>query len=322
MLRFMEGFDQLKGFESVADPLTTAGYTVAGTVALGTGRTDDARCLIIGDDKQTASSVKRTFSSTAQKVVLGFAYEAGERANIVTITNVGTLAWSVDTAKVSIAGGTGTASILLGLWYYYEIVIDKANQLVQLYINNTLDIEAPLPAAAQNLNTFETVWSSADGEKKLDDIAFIDSTQGKYVDRIGPIAIQSRLPSTDQDRDWSPATGVDHYAMVDNMPPKDGEYIQSNTSGAIDTFLSSDGIPTGSQVLAVGITAYAKKSDIDNRQLGLLVGKKGSAQKEVVDTNLTTTSKYSYGVFETGPNDAAWTAENVTTIPFGVVVRP
>lgn len=325
MLKFMDGFDQFLGIagQDMAATLAAAGYTTTGTTLLDVGRTSDARCLAIGDAQDTASSLKRTFTSTSQKAVIGFAYCAGQRADIVNIANLGALTWNPDNARIGFGGGTGTASVLLDLWYYFEIVIDKANSLLQVYINNAKDIEAPLPDEAKFLTIFETTWASAAGIKKLDDIVFVDAqTPGKYVDRVGPIAIACRLPTQDVDRDWSPATGTDHFAMVDNTPPKDGEYIQSNVSGAYDTFLSSAGVPSGAQVVAVGLVARNRKSDIDNRQLGMVVGRKGQSTLEVVDTNLTTTPKYSYAVFETAPANAAWTAENATTQPFGVIVRP
>lgn len=324
MLRFMEGFDQFKGIstEALKKYLDGAGYTSAGALSLGAARDNTQVCLQLGDGSAATASLKRTFTSTAQKAVLGFAYNGSVRADIVVVTSLGTLSWSATTGKITFAGATGTAILLVGLWYYFEIVVDKANSLVQLWINNGKDIEAPLPSTAQFLTTYETTWSGADDKKLLDDIVFLDNNGGKYVDRIGPIAIQTRLPTQDVDKEWSPSNGNDHYPLVDNQPPKDGEYVQSNTSGAYDTYLSGDGLPANAQVVAVGLTVLSRKSDIDNRQIGLLVGQKGQATKEVVDTALSTDAKYSYAVFETAPSDAAWNRENVTTVPFGVVVRP
>lgn len=324
MLRFMEGFDQFKGIgnEALKSYLNSAGYTADGAIALAEARDNTQVCLQLGDGSSATASLIRTFSSTAQKVVIGFAYNASVRTDIAVVTSLGTLSWSATTGKITFAGATGTAILLVGLWYYFEIVVDKAGGLVQLWINNGKDLEAPLPSSAQFLNTFETKWASSDDKKLLDDVVFIDSAPGKYVDRVGPIAIQTRLPTQDVDKEWSPSNGANHYALVDNQPPKDGEYVQSNTSGAYDTFLSNDGLPADAQVIAVGVTVLNKKSDIDNRQLGILIGQKGQATKEVVDTALSTTAKYSYAVFETAPNDAAWNRENTTSVPFGVVVRP
>jgi len=326
MLLFMDGFDQMRDMtpEMTVASLNVSGYTVVGSVTVAPARDTTQRSLKIGDGTATVASLKRVFPSAANKVVIGFAYLASAtRSDIATVKDVGVLAWNPDSGKLSFAGGTGTATILLNLWYYFEIVVDKASGLVQVWVNNGKDIEATLPTSAQFLTQYETTWTnSATDFKCVDDLTLVDATAGRYTDRVGPISILTRLPTSDVDREWTPSTGNEHYALVDNQPPKEEEYIQSNTSGATDTFLSSTGLPQGAQIIAVGITVRNKKSDIDARQLGMVVGAKGQTQKEVVDMNLSTTPKYSYAVFETAPNGAAWSDESATSTPFGVVVRP
>lgn len=326
MIIFMDGFDQLRDVPATGSPsplstyLNASGYTASGAVGIDVGRTQDVRALTLTD----AAAIKRTFTSTQQKFVLGFAYSAAsKRTPVVNIPGVGELQWDAATGRMALANGTGTAVILIGLWYYFEIVVDKANQLLQLYINNGKDVEVALPSTALNLTTFECTWSgAADDVKKLDDIMVVDSGTGRYTDRVGPTAIQARLPTSDVDREWSPSSGTDHWDLVNNMPPKDDEYVQSNTSGAQDTYLSNNGLPQNANIIAVGLTVLNRKSDIDARQLGMVIGQKGQQQKEVVDTQLSTSPKYSYAVFETAPDGSAWTDESVTDVPFGVKVRP
>lgn len=326
MILFMDGFDQMRDVSSGGTPsvlanyLNNSGYTVTGVVSIDEARTQDGRCIKLG----ATGTLRRVFNSGQSKFVIGFAYSAAaKRSDIINIPNVGTLKWDETTGKLSIANGTGTAVLLLGLWYYFEIVVDKANQLLQVYVNNGKDIEVGLPSTAVNLSVYDCNWTSTAADtKKIDDIVAIDAATGKYTDRVGPIAIQLRMPTSDVDKEWTPSTGSDHWALVSNQPPVDTEYVQSNTSGATDTYLSNQGLPSGAQIIAVGMTVLNKKSDIDARQLGMVVGRKGQTQKQVVDTQLSTNPKYSYAVFETAPGDATWTDELVTTVPFGVAVRP
>lgn len=326
MLLFMDGFDQLRDTpaENMLATLNASGYTAVGAVTVAAARDTTQRCLQIGDGGSAVASLKRIFSSAANKVIIGFAYRASAtRTNIVEIKNVGTLAWNPDTGKLGFAGGTGTATILLDLWYYFEIVVDKAGELVQVYVNNGKDIEAGIPDSAKFLTQYETTWTnSATDFKCVDDLVLVDAGTGRYTDRVGPISILTRLPTSDVDKEWTPSSGNDHYALVDNQPPRDDEFIQSNTSGATDTFLANAGLPANAQIIAVGLTVRNKKSDIDARQLGMVMGRKGQTQKEVVDTNLSTTPKYSYAVFESSPDGAAWNDVSTTSTPFGVVVRP
>lgn len=325
MILFLDGFDQMR--DMTTDDLTAlmnaSGYAVTGKADLAPARDNTQRALQIGNATADAVAVQRTFTTTATKIALGFAYCGGVRSDIATVKSLGTIGWDATTGHLTFAGATGTATVLLNLWYYYEIVLDKTAGTVQLWVNNGKDIEVAMPTSAQFLTQYEVTWNSEPTDRKyLDDLYFVDNSGGVRNDRLGPLAIETRLPTADVDKEWTPSTGTDHYPLVDNEPPVATDYIQSNTSGATDTFLSNEGLPTGVQIIAVGLTVLNYKSDIDARQLGMVVGKKGQTQREVVDTNLSTSPKYSYAVFETAPDGSAWSDESATTIPFGVVVRP
>lgn len=320
MLLFMDGFDQLLGWASVADGLKRCGYTTTGNPVLGEGRVPTQKALSLPG----TTSLLRTFTSFEQKVVIGFAFKAtGKRHDLIKIKDVGTLSWNVDNGKLSIAGGTGTAIVLLDLWYYIEIVFNKLDSTLQVYVNNGLDITAPSPSSANAVNNYEVTWQgAAEADFLIDDIQFIDGSAGKYTDRIGPIQITSRLPNVDVEKEWSTSTGNSHFPLVYNQPPDENKYIQSNTSGAQDTFLSNTVLPNPNGILAVGLTVYNRKSDVDNRQLGMVIGRKGETQKEVIDTQLSTEYKYSYAVFETNQDGQTWNDERLANAPFGVIVRP
>ena len=325
MIKFMDGFDQYQGGEGATAPaalMAAAGYTCAGNILAAVGRRADTKAIAI-----SAGSVSKTFSTGSSKVVFGWAYKAAaKRATIATISGLGDLTWSTTDGKITMAGSTGTATILLGLWYYFEVVIDKAAGSVQVWVNNEMDLEAALPIGASSLASYAVTWASPDADTKfIDDLIVIDGTTGTnidHIDRVGPIQIAARLPSVDYLKEWSPSAGGDHYALVDNQPPSATQYIQSNTSGAQDLFQATSGLPATTDIIAVGVVAYNHKSDIDARQLGLAVGAKGAGQLQVVDAALTTADKYSFAVFERGPGGVEWSDSLVGDTPFGVVVRP
>lgn len=318
MISFMDGFEQFKGIGSSAE-LTAAGYVTTGPLAAADGRSAGSTCIAIGAGIN-AGSIARTFNSGAAKVVIAFAYFADTaRSNIIDITNAFSLEWP---DHLQINGAKGSVIPVLGIWYYYELVIDKTNQQIQVYINNVLDLTVPMPSAMQSLNVFECKWSApSSNAKRLDDLFFITSGTPNPVDRVGPQAISIRLPDADVTKEWSAATGDNHYAMVNNRPADDAKYVQSATSGAMDLFTSSVA-PASGAITAVGVVVRARKSDIDNRQVGILIGPKGGTQKETLVTSLQTTPTYNYAVFPTDPAGAAWTDVSLGNVPFGVVVRP
>lgn len=321
-LRFMEGFDQFNNESGLAAKLATAGYTTGGIVGIADGRGAVTRALSIGSGA-AAGSLRRTFASGQNLVVLGFAYRAtNARAQIVSIDGVVTLGWDAATGRITISGSAGQATIVLSVWYYFEIVIDKTLGEIRVHINNELDLTVALPSGAAFVTSYVCNWTTASDVKLLDDVVFIDSATGTYTNRIGPVQITARVPSVDVDAEWSAATGNDRYEMVNNIPVIPSQFIQSNSSGAFSTFLSNTPVQGQDAILAVGVVVVARKSDVDNRQIGLVVGTKNGARKEVLQPTLATTDTYSYAVFETGLGNVPWTDETVSDTPFGVVVRP
>lgn len=322
MLIHMDGFEQFSNMSltQVNDELPAAGYTVTGTVAINNGRTSDTQAVVLGTSN-AAGSIKRSFLSTAPLTVIGFAYMAETaREDIVSIANGFKLEWP---DKIQINGAKGTVVPVLGVWYYYELVIDKEQNQIQVYINNVLDLSVPLPAAMTGLTTFDCTWAApAKSVKRLDDLFVLNNgSGGAPVNRVGPQAITMRLPTIDFVKEWSPATGDDHFAMVDNLPPSETEFIKSSVSGAQDLFKAGATVGTG-DITAVGVVVRARKNDIDARQMGVAIGPKGSTQKENLITNLDVEPKYFYSFFPTAPGNVAWDNTNLQDTPFGVIVRP
>lgn len=321
MLIHMDGFEQFRNMPTTVllAEMAAADYVVSGEMTIGPGRNSDTRALVMGT-VNTGASVKRTFESSAPLTVIGFAYMAEtDRNNIVAITNGITLQWP---DKLQIGTAKGNITPVLGVWYYYEIVIDKTQGQISIYINNVLDLAVPIPAGMTNMSSFECTWAApAKSVKRLDDVFVLNNGAGAPVSRVGPQAITMRLPTADFLKEWSPATGDDHFAMVDNLPPLETEFIKSSDSGAQDLFKAGASVGTGT-ITAVGVIVRARKNDIDARQMGVVVGPKGATQKENLITNLDTKPKYFYSFFAQAPGNVAWDNTNLQDAPFGVVVRP
>lgn len=273
------------------------------------------------------TTISRTFHSSASRVVLGFAHRANSRGRIASIEGVCDIDWP---AGIEILGVTGNAVPIRNAWYYYELTIDKGSQTISLHINDTADITVPMPPSVAEMSSYTVTWQVENGAVgRINDIYFLDSsTEGgaTLVNRLKPIRVPVRFPTADELIEWSSTEAGEHWAVVGLPPPANNRYLHSSTSGAQELFSSDDALPEGAgtpamPILAVGMVALASKSDLDNRQLGMVVGQ-GAGQKEVVDTAMSMDPKYSYAVFEKAPGNVAWDATNVVSTPFGVVVRP
>jgi hypothetical protein len=273
------------------------------------------------------TKVTRTFITASSKVVFGFAHRSTARGRILTIKDVFDMDWPVG---IEINDVNGVAVPARNVWYYYELEIDKVDKTVKLYINNVLDLTAPLADSITTRTDFEVTWMSENGAvSRLDDIYVLDHTSPAgetLVERLGPISMSMRLPTADLLANWTTSSGTIHWPLVSMLPPSTESFIRSSTSGAVDLFTSSDPLPpeagtVDAPIIAVGVMALAMKGDIDNRQIGLLMGD-GANQMEVLDPVLSTVPEYSQGIFEKAPGGVDWDVTNITTTPFGVVVRP
>lgn len=273
------------------------------------------------------TTVTITFTSTSDKVTFGFAFKSTQRGPILKIKDVCDINWP---AKVDILGTLSVSTPVRNVWYYYELTIDKTANTINLHTNDTDDLTVALPAPAEAVTSYELTWTAANGAVvEIADLYFLDNSAAggeTLIDRLGPIRLQYRVPTSDILTQWTSTEPGSHASVVGSLPPDLTNYISSNTSGKQDLFASSTPLPAGAgtvemPIIAVGLVALAAKTDLDNRQLGLAVGQ-GVSQLEVIDTTLSIDPQYSYAVFEKAPGDVAWTAANAVSEPFGVIVRP
>jgi hypothetical protein len=273
------------------------------------------------------TTVSRTLTSVESKVVIGFAHRATARGRIFAIKDLLNMDWP---AGIEILGVRGASVPIRNTWYYYEVEIDKQANKIRLYVNDTLDITADLPAAGMGMTTYTLTWEAENGAvARIDDLYLLDSdiTGGSTLtSRLKPISIPLRLPTADVSANWDASESGPHWPLVGMLPPSTDSYVRSATSGEQDLYSSDTALPPGAgtasaPIIAVGVIALAQKSDLDNRQLGLVVGAPGN-QTEVIDTVLSTTMEYSVALFEKAPGDVAWDANNVVSTPFGITVRP
>lgn len=273
------------------------------------------------------TTISRTLTSTQSKVVIGFAHRSTARGRILAVKDLFNMDWP---AGIEILGARGASVPIRNVWYYYEIEIDKAANKLRLYVNDTLDITVDLPAAAAAMTNYVITWQTENGAvSRIDDVYLLDGdiTGGSTLtSRLKPISVPVRLPTADSSVDWDGSDPGPHWSLVGLLPPSPTSYVRSAISGEQDLYTSGTPLPAGAgtaaaPILAVGVIALAQKSDLDNRQLGLVIGAPGN-QSEVIDTSLSTTLEYSFAIFEKAPGDQAWTAENVQSTPFGIAVRP
>lgn len=192
-----------------------------------------------------------------------------------------------------------------------------------MWLNGYEQFTAPFTNAMPN--TVELVWgwttNGSNATLKIDDLYIVDDADAtsKYKDRIGPMEVVTRFPTANGTVQWAPTPSTkQNWQIVSQVPANTSEFVQSNTVGAIDTYVSSQAV-TG-QVIAVAVSTLAAKADVDDHSVALLVEQAG-VQKESAGVALNLQFTFSQGVFEKDANGVDWTPDAVNNTRFGIKVK-
>lgn len=342
-IKFCDGFDHyaedgVKG--TTLEPyLTDNGYTVRNandaTFAVAPGRRTGAHALqfTVARNSSTNASLSWGFTYTGTYVCFGFAMNAsGSRMRICRIENVIDIDWDVTTGKISVNGDLGLNPLILNAWYYFEVECDFAAKTVKIWANNELQLTVDISSVSQPPMA-TIVWGQVGtapeaGTQLIDDFYVMDGSGSVNTTRLNPVEITTRAPSADITTEWeivpngaAPAPTT-HWSVVSQLQPRkaNAPYLQSNTAGATDLYRSNTVLPTNNKVFAVSIIAYARKGDVDDRKIGLLVQPDGGTASET-QLSLTESYKYYQATFETVPGGGEWNQGNVEALQFGIRTR-
>lgn len=346
MLRWIDGFDHYMAIgstgPSVQKYLEAAGYTVrnatATTFAIAEGRTtgQGAMQFSIAANASVVPSISYGYTpGAATKVVFGFAIKAtGSRTRVCRIENVIDLNWNVTSGKLETTVGgqtyTGASVLIMNAWYFIEIVVDTVADTVTVYANNELQLTQPFTDAMPTPATItwgQTSTQTTASVQLIDDFYVLDNNGGTRVDRVGPAAVATRLPTADVTTQWSiVANGASpapttHFAVAAQLGALETNkpYLQSNVNGNKDEFRSNAVLPNNNEIYGVGVVALARKGDLDVRNLGLYMNVSGTESETQVA--LTEANKYLQVTLETPPGGGSWTQNAVESSSFGIITR-
>jgi hypothetical protein len=125
----------------------------------------------------------------------------------------------------------------------------------------------------------------------LSDLILMD-TSGSYCnDLLGAKIVAVKLPTGDGNyKQFTPSTGTDHYAVVDELPPNTTDY-NSGSVDNIDTFTKSAVANPNANISGVALSIYCCSSDGGTASVAP-VARSGSTNS--VGSDLTVPSSYTY----------------------------
>lgn len=125
------------------------------------------------------------------------------------------------------------------------------------------------------------------------------------------------VPNSDVESDWTPSTGSDNYALVDEAPPSDADYVSTETDGDRDLYGVSDWDGTSKTPLFLVQWLRAKKEASTTDKMTQIL-KSGAVESETADLTLSTSFAYLQRILAIDPaTSAPWDETGINAISIG-----
>ena len=347
-LLFIDGFDAYGTTPGNAGVGLQYQYTV-GTpsgMLVANGRTAGGYAL------QMSAGTNRSLLSptlgTLATVVVGFAFQPKTAFAAVTILSLmdgstqhinlrhtGGGEFSIHRGNTLLATTSG-AAIAVDSWGFIELKVTTHDTTgaYELRVNGVNVLSATNVDTRNGGNSYITnvkleLNTGVTNNYIFDDLYILDTSGSVNNDFLGNRRVVTLFPNAEGDNiDFTPASGTDNSAMVDDNPPPasstvvvdDTDYVESDTTGHKDLYqygnLAGSGAINGVQVTTIcGVTAA---STFTLKTLAKS-GTTESADGGVAISSTTYVGKSR--ILETNPDTAAaWTASEVNAAQFGIEV--
>jgi hypothetical protein len=178
---------------------------------------------------------------------------------------------------------------------------------------------------SNNADQIEIVFDSAGATMRFGDFVLMDDQGGAMDDFIGPMKVLAIRPEGDSACAWTPSTGVDNYALVDDVPgtPEDSNRVSSYTPTEEDIYTYEDlSIPSGVTLKGVILESVSAMESSGTRTIRAVYENAATAQSNGSNEAKTTTVwGWHSQVWEQEPILAsAWTVALVNAAKFGIEV--
>ena len=208
-------------------------------------------------------------------------------------------------------------------WYYIEVetVISDTVGVVRVYVNGTAVItltgQDTKNGAATTVDNIiiqgGTTYNIQGGTYWYDDLYVTDTST-----KLGESRVETLYPNADTAvKQWTPLTGTDNYAMVDEAQcDGDATYVYAS-SAATDNYDFGNLSDNPASVRAVQAVTFAKKTDTSTRNIYLQTVSGATTSDGSAQALLSTYTRFNR-IMETDPNTAAaWTYTNVNAVKGG-----
>jgi hypothetical protein len=214
-------------------------------------------------------------------------------------------------------GRTGAPVLHAGTWHYIEVegVIGDSGA-VRVYVDGAKVLDLAGVDTQQQANAqagiIQLGYSNSSATYLFDDLYVIDKAT-----RLGERKITVLTPTADVAKAFTPSTGTDNFACLDEAVPDTTDYVTASAPGATDTYELADLATPPAVIDAIQLTALARKTDAATRALALQAVSGGTTD-DGPNFYLAASFTPIARILPTDPaTGAAWTAPAVNALRAG-----
>lgn len=334
-LVLIDGFDRC----ATSDDLKKR-HTVASSCTIATGRFGTGKCVSVQANNGFALTLA---TPTLDTMSLGFAFRIKGAALSTAGAGYAFIRFCTGATEICHFSVSATGQLLFGrasvtapvqtaagviaddVWNHVELTWTRNSSTGSA----TIRVNGAVAASGTGLNLgassidnikilSNTGTTSANDFRQFDDLYLNDAATS-----LGEARVDVLAPSADTaDKDWTPLSGTDNYAMVDEATyDDDTSYVSSSTVGNKDLYDVADLASSPTSILAVQVGYTAKKDDATARTMRSVL--KSGVTEAVGTTNAPGSSAYTFfsDIHEVDPGTAsAWTASGVNALQVGMEV--
>lgn len=122
------------------------------------------------------------------------------------------------------------------------------------------------------------------------------------------------------DKDWTPSTGTNNAALIDEAPVVLTDYVTGSALGNLDIYDLADLVADTTDILAVQTVVLENKTDAGDREFEVQLISSAAQIDDTIVPSLT--ARYNYGtISDVDPNtSAAWTYSGFNALKLGLEV--
>ncbi len=286
-------------------------------------------------DTEVYPAIDFSLKNKGTTLVMGFAYKhggsgGGTLIHFVSGTTTQTSLYLNWNGLLEARRGTSSSNVLglateplrVGAWNYIDVkvVLHDSTGSFQARLNgqDIINVSNVDTKVSTGTVVYDGVKIEAFERGAWDDIYIYDDTGGT-PSLQGSRVIENLLPTSDDTSQWTPSTGPDHYALINDSTINDTTYISHDTTNEVDDWNYANITEIDGGILGLSQWTRATTNDGGVRTVNSLCESNSIEDLESVAHNEGFETLYR--IIDEDPNTStAWTVGGVNAATFGVEV--